>query len=121
MISGVHLILFSAQAEALREFLRDKLGFPDVDAGGGWPVFALPPAELAVHPAQEAKVELYLVCDDLDVTAAELARRGVPLARPITVQRWGRLTAVDLPDGSQLGLYQPFHARPGPASPTPIL
>jgi len=113
MISGVHAIVFSPAAEAVRTFFRDTLGLPFVDAGGGWLIFALPPAELAVHPAEASRHEIYLVCDDLDVTVAMLEAKGVRLAQPITEQSWGRVTAFALPDGSEMGLYQPTHPRPG--------
>lgn len=112
MIDGVHAIVFSPAAESVRQFLSETLGLRSVDAGGGWLIFALPPAELAVHPSDTPSHELYLLCDDLDSTVEELGRRGVALSRPITEQRWGRVTALRLPDGSELGLYQPAHARP---------
>ena len=113
MISGVHAILFSPAAEAVRAIFRDTLGLPFVDAGDGWLIFALPPAELAVHPAEVSRHEIYLLCDDLDATVAALEAKGVRLAQPITEQPWGRLTAIALPDGSEIGLYQPSHPRPG--------
>ena len=112
MISGVHAIVFSPAAEAVRAFFRETLGFPFVDAGNGWLIFALPPAELAVHPAETSRHEIYLLCDDLDVTVAMLGAKGVRQAQPITDQTWGRLTAIALPDGSEIGLYQPTHPRP---------
>jgi predicted enzyme related to lactoylglutathione lyase len=112
MISGVHAIVFSTAAEAVRAFFRDTLGLPFVDAGEGWLVFALPPAELAVHPADTQRHEIYLLCDNLDATVAALEAKGVRLAQPITEQTWGRLTAIALPDGSEIGLYQPTHPRP---------
>jgi catechol 2,3-dioxygenase-like lactoylglutathione lyase family enzyme len=109
MITGAHVILYSADADADREFLREVLGFPYVDAGHGWLIFALPPAEAAVHPADPAAGhELYLMCDDLDATMVELAARGVAFGE-LTEQRWGRLTSIRLPGGSDLGLYQPSH------------
>ena len=113
MISGVHAILFSPAADAIRAFFRDTLGLPFADAGEGWLIFALPPAELAVHPAEASRHEIYLLCDNLDVTVATLEKKGVRLAQPITDQSWCRLTAIALPDGSELGLYQPTHPRPG--------
>ena len=112
MISGVHAILFSPRADAVRAFLRDVLGLPHVDAGEGWLIFALPPAELAIHPADAPRHEVYLLTDDLDATVTMLAAKGVGLAEPISQQSWGRLTALALPDGSTLGLYQPSHPRP---------
>ena len=113
MISGVHAIMFSPAADAVRAFFRDTLGFPFVDAGDGWLIFALPPAELAVHPAETSRHEADLLSDDLDTTVAALGAKGVRLATPITGQAWGRLTAIALPDGSEIGLYQPTHPRPG--------
>ena len=113
MISGVHAIVFSPAIEAVRTFFRDTLGLPFVDAGGGWLIFALPPAELAVHPAESPRHEIYLLCDDLDATVAALEAKGVRLAQPITEQSWGRVTALALPDGSEIGLYRPAHLRPG--------
>ena len=113
MISGVHSIVFSPAADAVRAFFGDTLGLPFVDAGDGWLIFALPPAELAVHPAEAPRHEIYLLCDDLDATVTALEAKGVRLAQPITEQAWGRLTAIALPDGSEIGLYQPTHPRPG--------
>ena len=114
MISGIHAIVFSPAAEEVRDFFRETLGWPSVDAGDGWLVFALPPAELAVHPAAESGQEIYLMCDDLDATVAALEARGVPLAQPISERAWGRLTAIALPGGTEIALYQPTHPRPGP-------
>jgi catechol 2,3-dioxygenase-like lactoylglutathione lyase family enzyme len=113
MISGVHAIVFSPAAEEVRSFFHDTLGLKGVDAGDGWLIFALPPAELAVHPAEEARHEVYLLCDDLDTTVAELEAKGVRLAAPITEQSWGRVTSIAMADGSEMGLYQPTHPRPG--------
>jgi predicted enzyme related to lactoylglutathione lyase len=112
MLTGVHALMYSPRADQVREFLRDVVGFRFVDAGHGWLIFALPPAEVAVHPAEEGdgtKTELYLMCDDLPKTMAELAAKGVEFSSPVTEQPWGRLTAIRLPDGSDLGLYQPKH------------
>ena len=110
MITGAHTVIYSESAEEVRAFLRDVLGFSSVDAGGGWLVFALPPAELAVHPSDgDSSHELYLMCDDLDATMAELSAKGVKF-QPVTEQRWGRLTSLILPDGARLGLYEPSHA-----------
>lgn len=113
MITGVHAIVFSPDAEKVRAFLADVLSLPSVDAGGGWPIFALPPAELAVHPADDAsRHELYLMCDDINATLAELRGKGVEVAREISDQRWGLLAAIRLPDGSELPIYQPRHPSP---------
>jgi catechol 2,3-dioxygenase-like lactoylglutathione lyase family enzyme len=107
VITGAHTVLYSSEPEAVRAFFRDVLGFDAVDAGGGWLIFALPPAEAAVHPAERGgTTELYLMCDDLEATIAE---RGLETTRPISDERWGRLTAIRLPDGGELGLYEPKH------------
>jgi catechol 2,3-dioxygenase-like lactoylglutathione lyase family enzyme len=110
MIIGVHAIMFSPDAERLRDFLRDVLELPSVDAGDGWPIFALPPAELAAHPTEgEGGHTLYLMCDDLRATLEELRARGVEASQPVTEQAFGLLSAIRLPDGTQLGLYEPHH------------
>lgn len=113
MITGIHALIYSPDAARVRALLRDVIGWPAVDAGGGWPIFALPPAEVAVHPVDDAgdapSQELYLMCDNLDATIAELEAKGVELARPITNQAWGASTAIKLPGGGELGLYQPRH------------
>ena len=112
MITGVHAIVYSPAADEVRAFFRDKLNLPNVDAGGGWLIFALPPAELAVHPAEQPSQELYLMCDDLDSTIAGLDQEGVRLSQPITEADWGRVAAVALPGGSELALYEPRHPSP---------
>ena len=110
MIIGAHAIIYSRDAGADRAFIRDVLGFDSVDAGGGWLIFALPPSEVAVHPADGgARHELYLMCDDLETTMSELKQKGVKFASPVAELRWGRLASIELPGGSQLGLYQPKH------------
>jgi predicted enzyme related to lactoylglutathione lyase len=117
VITGVHAIVFSEQAEQVRGFFRDVLGFPSVDAGGGWLIFALPPAELAVHPADgDSRHELYLMCDDIQATLAELAAQGVTATREVTDQGWGLLSAIRLPDGGELPIYQPRHPSPAPTT-----
>ena len=113
MITGVHAVVFSREAEQVRAFFQDVIGLPAADAGGGWPIYALPPAELAVHPAEgDSRHELYLMCDDIQATLAELRDKGVEVARDVTEQRWGLLAAIRLPDGSELSLYQPRHPLP---------
>jgi predicted enzyme related to lactoylglutathione lyase len=111
VITGMHAIVFSSQAEKARGFFADVLGLSSVDAGGGWLIFALPPAELAVHPG-ESRHELYLMCDDIRATLAELQDKGVEVARDVSDQGWGLLAAIRLPDGSQFGIYQPRHPSP---------
>jgi catechol 2,3-dioxygenase-like lactoylglutathione lyase family enzyme len=110
VIRGAHAILYSSDAEADRAFLRDVLGLSSVDAGGGWLVFRLPPAEVAVHPAETSgAVELYLVCDDVARTVDELAAKGVVFDSPVTDQGWGLLTTLRLPGGGRLGIYEARH------------
>lgn len=110
MITGVHAIVYNEGAQQAREFLRDVLGWRSVDAGDGWLIFALPPAELAVHPTNgSSHHELYLMCDDINGTVAELKDKGVEFTSPITDQGWGLLTAFALPGGGTLGLYEPRH------------
>ncbi|MCE0761469.1 extradiol dioxygenase [Pseudonocardia kujensis] len=110
MITGAHAILYSTDAEADRAFLRTLLGTRSVDAGDGWLILALPPAEIAVHPTDGAPAhELYLLCDDVDATVADLTARGVAFEGGTTDEGWGRRTSIRLPGGGALGLYQPRH------------
>jgi catechol 2,3-dioxygenase-like lactoylglutathione lyase family enzyme len=113
MITGVHAIIFSRDAEADRAFFRDVLDLPSVDAGGGWLIFALPPAELAAHPTDEqSRHELYLMCDDISATVEELRGKGVEFRGEISDEGFGLMTALRLPGGSELSLYQPRHTSP---------
>jgi catechol 2,3-dioxygenase-like lactoylglutathione lyase family enzyme len=113
MITGLHAIMFSPEAEKVRAFFADVLGMPSVDAGGGWLIFAMPPAELAVHPAGgQTRHELYLMCDDIEATLAELRGKGVEVAQDVRDQGWGLMAAIRLPDGSELGIYEPRHPLP---------
>ena len=115
MISGAHMIIYSTDANADRAFFRDVLRFPAVDAGQGWLIFALPPAEVAVHPAAETDGhELYLMCDDIEATIRDLKSRNVECT-PVTDEGWGLLTNISLPGGGSLGLYQPRHPIPSKA------
>jgi catechol 2,3-dioxygenase-like lactoylglutathione lyase family enzyme len=112
VIIGAHTIIFSDDADATRAFLRDVLGFPFVDAGGGWPIFKLPPGELASHPDEHGgRHELYLMCDDVHATVAELKAKGVQFTADISDQGWGLLTSMKLPGGGELGLYEPRHPK----------
>lgn len=112
MINGAHVIVYSRDAEADRRFFQDVLDFPHVDAGGGWLIFKLPPAEVAVHPADGAEAhELYFMCDDVEATIADLTARGVEFTQPVSDEGWGRLTRFRLPGGSEVGLYEPRHDR----------
>ena len=112
MIFGAHVILYSKDAEADRAFLRDLLGFSSVDAGHGWLIFALPPAEAAVHPAENSdRHELYFMCDDLKAEMKTLGGKGVRFSE-VQEARWGSVTKILLPGGSEVGLYQPRHPSP---------
>ena len=113
MVSGAHMIIYSADADADRAFFRDTLKFASVDAGEGWLIFALPPAELAVHPMAESgsRHELYLTCDDVEAAIGELTSQNVECGE-VTDEGWGLLTQISLPGGGRLGLYQPRHAIP---------
>ena len=113
MITGIHAIVFSPGAEKVRAFFADVLGLSSVDAGGGWPIFAMPPAELAVHPVDgNGRHELYLMCDDIHATLAELRGKGVEVAREVSDQGWGLLASIRLPDGGELAVYEPRHPSP---------
>src|SRR5271167_4676317 len=109
MIFGAHVVIYSKNAEADRDFLRDVLGFADVDAGHGWLIFALPPVEAAVHPAEESgRHELYLMCEDLNAEIAALGLKGVRCSA-MHKERWGSITRIQLPGGGEIGLYEPRH------------
>jgi hypothetical protein len=120
MVNGVHILVYSTNPEADRAFFRDVLRFASVDVGGGWLIFALPPAEAAFHPIgdnagqQHAGHQLlgsvvYLMCDDLRATIASLAAKNVHCT-DINEERWGTKTTIPLPSGGEIGLYQPSHA-----------
>lgn len=117
MINGAHVLLFSADAETDRNFFRDVLGLKSVDAGHGWLIFALPPAEAAVHPSEGSGArdkhamlgaELYFMCDDLNATMKMLKDKNVACGA-VSEERWGTKTTIRLPSGGEVGLYQPKH------------
>jgi catechol 2,3-dioxygenase-like lactoylglutathione lyase family enzyme len=110
MITGAHVIIYSKDAEADRAFFRDVLGFKSVDAGHGWLIFALPPAEAVLHPSEENDTvhELYLMCSDLKAEIESLSTKNVQCSA-VQEARWGSITKVQLPGGGQVGLYQPKH------------
>jgi catechol 2,3-dioxygenase-like lactoylglutathione lyase family enzyme len=111
VITGAHVIVYSRDADADRAFFRDVLEYPNVDAGGGWLIFKLPPGEVAVHPTDgAASHELYLMCDDVTATVEQLTAKGVRCG-PVSDQGWGLLTSVQLPGGGELGLYEPRHPK----------
>jgi catechol 2,3-dioxygenase-like lactoylglutathione lyase family enzyme len=112
MIIGAHVVLYTSDPEADRAFFRDVLGFAWVDAGHGWLIFKLPPAEAAMHPSDGGPApgypEFYLMCDDLQATIQSLAASHVVCAA-IDRARWGMKTTIRLPSGTTIGLYQPTH------------
>jgi hypothetical protein len=112
MINGMHAIIYTQAADKVRKFFQKTLKFPHVDAGRGWLIFALPPSEMGVHPVDKpdrASYEMYLMCDDLEKTVAELKKKGVNFPRQIIDAGWGKLTAIELPGGLEMGLYEPRH------------
>jgi catechol 2,3-dioxygenase-like lactoylglutathione lyase family enzyme len=112
MIRGAHVVLSSSDPDADRAFFRDVLGCPFVDAGHGWLIFALPPTELAIHPAEgDAGHELFLMCDDLQAFVAQMTQHDVACS-PVSQERWGSVTSVKLPGGGLLRVYEPSHASP---------
>ncbi|HLU40032.1 MAG TPA: extradiol dioxygenase [Planctomycetota bacterium] len=112
MITGAHTILYSRKPEKDRAFLRDVLRMPSVDVGGGWLIFGLPPAEVAVHPSAENDVhEIYLMCADVGAFVRTMHARGIACTPPQSLG-WGLLTRLTLPGGGTLGVYEPRHARP---------
>jgi hypothetical protein len=113
MIYGAHALVYSRAPAETRAVLDIVLGTRNVDAGGGWLIFALPPSEIAVHPTDGAsRIDLYLMCQDIEKTILQLREKGVKFSKPIHDESWGRVTAIALPDGGELGLYQPRHASP---------
>src|SRR5271155_5819763 len=117
MINGTHAIIFADDADRARAFFRDTLEFPSVDAHDGWLIFKLPPAELGIHPAGEPgsgqagpRHELYLMCDDIEETVAELTAKGVEFTSPVENQGFGLLAHLNVPGAGEIGLYQPRHA-----------
>lgn len=112
MINGAHVVIYSKDPEADRVFFRDVLQLPCVDAGHGWLIFAMPPAEAAFHDSeQNDQHELFLMCDDLEATLRDLKARRVPVS-DVSQQRWGKLSSLTLPGGGKIGIYQPQHPRP---------
>src|SRR4029077_15800072 len=117
MINGAHIVLYTKDPEADRAFFRDVLQLPFIDAGHGWLIFPLPPAEAAFHGQDKddaessGEHELYFTCDDIAATLSELKQKNVPVSA-VTAQRWGSLASLTLPGGSKIGIYQPKHPRP---------
>lgn len=117
MISGIHLIIYSKNAEADKVFFSDILKLTNVDVGHGWLIFALPPSELAVHPSSESEShEIYLMCDDIKVFVKQIKKQKIVCSK-IQNQGWGQLVQLTLPGGGKLSVYQPRHVRPKPMKP----
>lgn len=110
MINGAHVIIYTNDVDADRKFFRDVLEYPHVDVGDGWLIFKLPPAEIAMHPADGAPShEFFLMCDDIERTVEELTAKGVEFTSAVSNAGWGLMTSIRMPGGSELGLYQPKH------------
>jgi hypothetical protein len=109
-VTGIHALIYTPEAEALRNVLIGAMGWPHVDAGEGWLIFALPPTEVAVHPGDEPRHELSLMCDDINATMAELTTKGIVFRGKPEQQRWGLVTTMVLPGGVDVMLYEPRHA-----------
>jgi catechol 2,3-dioxygenase-like lactoylglutathione lyase family enzyme len=113
MIIGAHMLVYAKDAEKARAFFRDVLGFPHVDAGDGWLIFALPPSEVGVHPTmgpgENGEHEIHLMCDDVKKTRKALEAKGVKFTQPIVDRGYGLVTALRIPGGGELGVYQPRH------------
>ena len=122
MINGMHAIIYTKEADAVRDFFKKTLKFSHVDAGRGWLIFGLPPSEMGVHPIdgpERASYEMYLMCDNLEKTVAELKKKGVNFPRQIIDAGWGKVTAIELPGGLELGLYEPRHPTAIGTGPNP--
>ena len=111
MILGTHAMIFTRDPEADRAFLRDVLELPCIDSGGGWLIFKLPPAELGVHGGENGFHQIYFICDDVDEFVRRMSDKGIA-ADPVAEEDWGRSTAVALPGGGRIGVYEARHARP---------
>ena len=110
MVIGSHVIFYARDADRVRSFVKDVLQLSSVDAGHGWLIFALPPAEFAVHPIEGTPhCELYLMCDDIQATTKDLQAKGVEFVHPVKEERWGLVSAIKLPGGGEIGLYEPRH------------
>jgi hypothetical protein len=108
-ITGVHALIYTPEPDALRAVLTDAVGWSHVDAGEGWLIFALPPTELGVHPGEEPRHELSLMCDDIAGTVAELSAKRIAFLGAPQEQRWGLSTTMVLPGGVEVLLYEPRH------------
>lgn len=120
MIRGVHTMFYTSEPEALRAFLRDKLGFTGTDIGEGWMIFDVPEADLGCHPAERERSgthDISFYCDDIEQTVSELKGRGVEFTEPVTDQGYGLVTHFKVPGGFQVQLYQPRYHKKGKGKP----
>jgi hypothetical protein len=112
MISGIHLIIYSKNAEEDKKFFREILKLPNVDVGDGWLIFGLPPSELAVHPHSKNDLhEIYLMCKDIKLFVKQMVKHKITCSE-VQDQGWGLLVQLTLPGGGKLGIYEPRHASP---------
>ncbi len=118
MIRGVHTMFYTSEPEALRAFLRDKLGFPATDVGDGWLIFDLPEADMGCHPTEteggqvpSGTADISFYCDDIEQTVAELSARGVEFTSPVADHGYGFVTQLKAPGGFTIGLYQPKYEK----------
>jgi predicted enzyme related to lactoylglutathione lyase len=111
MIKGMHGLFYTPKPEELRAFIKDKLGFPFTDTGGGWLIFDLPEGDLGVHPSESASHAISFYCDDITRTVKELKSRGVQFTSGITEQEWGRLTHFRMPGDVVVDLYEPKYEK----------
>lgn len=119
MIKGVHTMFYSSEPEALRAFIRDKLGFPSTDVGGGWLIFELPEADMGCHPADESRAhgapsgthDISFYCDDIEKTVAELRDRGVEFDGGVVDAGFGLATHFSMPGDLRVQLYQPHYSK----------
>jgi hypothetical protein len=113
MINGAHVVIYTKDPQADRALFRDLLKFPSVDVGGGWLIFAMPPAEVAFHDSKKNNQhEFFLMCDDIAETLTDLKSKNVTVS-DVTEQRWGKSATFTLPGGGKVGVYEPKHSRPG--------
>jgi predicted enzyme related to lactoylglutathione lyase len=117
MITGIHTLFYSRDADNARAFFRDVIALPFIDSGGGWLLFAAPPAELAVHPEDgddpgatpPGGTEVYLMCHDIHQTVATLRAKGAEITADVTDEGYGLFTRLRIPGGGEIGLYEPRH------------
>jgi hypothetical protein len=108
-ITGTHALLYTSEPEAVREIFREVLGYEHVDAGDGWLIFRLPPAEVGIHPSEGPAHQLSFICDDIAATVADLRAKGIEIPDEPEAQGFGVVTMMHLPGGLEIVLYEPRH------------